>query len=335
MKHFCAVLFISIFITFSIAALDNDILSFRITPQIGLVNGSINEYVFDEENSKNTDYKISQLDWDIKNIPVLGVKAEFNILRYIAINLSTSFGIPKISGYMQDYDWLNSYAGIDIEIPTSWIGDDPTELTNYSQHTNELKNYIDFYISAGGNIYLPFNLKLTPFLSYQYESIHLAGKQGFGRYKNKDKTFDIKDYSNNNQVISYLQETNAMFLGLSVKFDNIPHTSLSADFFVSPKMTFLNAIDYHYTRSIAFWDKMSNIWQLKGNIEAQYNFNKYNKAGLFTSIQYIPVSKGDTSKKSINSDGSLSDGKWVMISKNGGGTSRLIWSIGINYSFSL
>ena len=136
-------------------------------------------------------------------------------------------------------------------------------------------------------------------------------------------------------VISYLQETNAMFLGLSVKFDNIPHTNLSADFLVSPKMTFINAVDYHYTRYLAFWDKMTNCWQLKGNIEVQYNFNKYNKAGLFTSIQYIPVSKGDTSEKSINSDGSLSDGKWVMISKNGGGTSRLIWSLGINYSFSL
>ena len=310
-------------------------MSFRITPRFGLVNGAINEYVFDEENCKNTDYKVSQLDWDLKNIPVLELKAEFDILRYIAISFDGSVGISKESGYMQDYDWLNSFAKIDKDIPDSWYDDGFSELTHYSKHTNELVKYIDFYVSAGYNIYIPYNLTITPFLSYQYESIHLSGKYGFGRYKSNDKSFYIKDYSNNNQVISYLQEINAMFLGLSVKFDNIPHTNLSADFLVSPKMTFINAVDYHYTRYLAFWDKMTNCWQLKGNIEAQYIFNKYNKAGLFTSIQYIPVSKGDTSKKLIKSDGSLAEGKWVMIGKNSGGTSRFVWTLGLNYSFSL
>ena len=88
----------------SIFALDNNYLSFKITPRFEIVNGSINEFVFDEICT-NTDNKVSQLDWDIKNIPTFGLKAEFDILRYIHINLDGSVGIPKISGYMQDYDW--------------------------------------------------------------------------------------------------------------------------------------------------------------------------------------------------------------------------------------
>ena len=330
------IFFLIICLTFvsSVFALDNNYLSFRITPRFEVLNGSVNEYVFDELNL-NTDNKVSQLDWDIKNIPVFGLKADFDILQYMYVSLSGSFGIPKESGYMQDYDWLNSFAKIDKDIPDSWYDDGFSELTHYSKHTNELVKYIDFYVSAGYNIYTPYNLKITPFLSYQYESIHLAGKYGFGRYKSDDKSFVIKDYSNYNKVISYLQEINAMFIGLSVKFDNIPHTSLSADFMVSPKMTFINAVDYHYTRQEVFWDKISNSWQLKGNIEAQYKFNRYNKTGIFSSFQYIPVSKGDTSKKYLNSDGTIKTEKWCQIGKNSGGTSRFIWSIGINYSFSL
>ena len=335
MKRFSAVLFISIFIAFSITAFDNDTLLIRITPRVGLLNGTINEYVFDDENCKNTDHKVSQLDWDVKNIPVLGLKAEVDFLRYIAISFDGSVGISKESGYMQDYDWRNSLAGIYKGVPRTWIGDDATELTDYSKHTNVLEKYMDLYISAGGNIYLPFNLKLTPFISYQYEFIHFAGKYGFGVYKQYDKSSAITDYSSNNQVISYLQETNAMFLGLSVKFDNIPHTNLSADFLVSPKMTFLNALDYHYTRYFVCWDKHVNLWQLKGNIEADFKFNRHNKAGLSSSIQYIPVSRADTRAKDLLADGTIEPGLWSAPSINGGGTSRLIWNISLNYSFSL
>ena len=45
--------------------------------------------------------------------------------------------------------------------------------------------------------------------------------------------------------------------------------------------------------------------------------------------------KVDTSKKYLNSDGTIKTEKWCQIGKNSGGTSRFIWSLGINYSFSL
>ena len=331
-NYFC--LIISLILCSSVFALDSNYLSFKITPRFGVVNGAINEFVFDEVCT-NTDNKVSQLDWDIRNIPVFGLKAEFDILRYININVDGSFGIPKKSGYMQDYDWLNSFGGIDPDIPVSWSYDEPTELTCYSKHTNELKRYTDFLISVGGNIFLPYNLRITPFITYQYEFIYLAGQKGFGRYKQADKTFYLKDYSDNNKVISYQQEINAMFLGFSILFDNIPRTTLYADFKVSPKMTFLNALDFHYTRNIVFWDKIDNLWQLKGTIEAQYKFDNHYRAGIITSIQYIPIGKGDTSKKYLNSDGTIKTEKWYQIGKNSGGTSRFIWSLGINYSFSL
>ena len=90
----------------SIFALDNNYLSFRITPRFEIVNGSINEFVFNE-NTNNTDHKESQLDWDIKTISTFGINADFNLVKYINIGLDGSVGIPVKSGNMQDYDWLN------------------------------------------------------------------------------------------------------------------------------------------------------------------------------------------------------------------------------------
>ncbi len=323
------IIYLFILLTFSssLFALDSNIFSFRLTPRVELVNGVINEYVFDA-SCKNVDNKESQLDWDVKNIPVFGLSADLDIYRYVAISFDTSIGIPKISGYMQDYDWRNS-------LTTAWLEDDPTEITDYSIHYNDLKQYKNFNLSFGGNIFLPYNLKVTPFLAYQYEFIYFAGRNGLGRYKQATKTFKTTDYSQNNKVISYKQEINALFLGFSVEFDNIPNLFISADFRISPKMTFLNAVDYHYTRSLVFWDQLSNIWQIKANLDIKHKFNRHHRAGISSSLQYIPLSKGDTRSKYLNENDEPEEGSWDGPYKDGGGTSRLIWSLGINYSFSL
>lgn len=315
MKRF---VFLIIFLTFSFSAfaLDDNPLSFRITPRFELLNGSINEYVFDE-NCLNINNKVSQLDWDIKNIPVLGLKADFEVLHYIALSLDGSIGIPKVSGVMQDYDWLNN--------------NNPTELTNYSKHTNNLNKYINFTANAGGNIYLPAEIKITPKIAYQYEFIALDGTNGFKTYKSDN--WKISNFSG--KVISYGQELNAMLTGFSISVDTLPMIHFFADLMFSPKLTFINALDYHYVKSTVYWDRIINLWQVKAYIEAQYKFNKYHCMGLSTSIQYIPISKGDTRVNDLNSNGKFIPEDWSGAIKNGGGTSRLIWSLGINYSFSL
>ena len=67
----CLIIFLTL--CSSIFALDNNYLSFTITPRFEIVNGSINEYVYDKD-CLNTDNKLSQLDWDIKNIPFFSLK---------------------------------------------------------------------------------------------------------------------------------------------------------------------------------------------------------------------------------------------------------------------
>ena len=335
MKRF---VFLIIFLTFSFSAfaLDDNPLSFRITPRIELLNGSINEYVFNEAN-KNTDNKESQLDWDLKAIPVLGINADFNLFRYINIGLDGSFGIPIKTGNMQDYDWLNSICST-IGYPQWEDENNPTQLTNYSKHDNYLEKYISFSARIGVNIFLPAEIKLIPTISYQYEFISFSGKDGYNIYKWNNwqqKTFSGK-------VIDYKQELNAMLLGLSINISTIPKAFFTVDFSISPNMTFINAVDFHYLSrnnfypyGKVFWDSFTGLTQIKANITGQYKFNKYHSLGLLTSLTYISISKGDTRIKALTEAGEISKGSWSGAIKNGGGTSRLIWSLGINYSFSL
>ena len=322
---FSLIIFLTIYS--SIFALDNNYLSFRITPRFEIVNGSINEFVFNE-NTNNTDHKESQLDWDIKTISTFGINADFNLVKYINIGLDGSVGIPVKSGNMQDYDWLNF---------RYWPQDPHTELTNYSIHDNYLLKYMTFSVSGGGNIKIPANITITPKLAYYYELISLDGRDGYKRYKSNNGIKE--DFSG--KVISYLQEMNAFLLGFSVTVETLPQAYFYADFFISPFTTLVNALDYHYINSetkgygTLYWDNCSNIFQLQSHIEAQYKFNKNHSAGLSASLFYIPISNGDTRTKTIDSEGNIISTTWTAPSKNTGGTSRLIWSLGINYSFSL
>lgn len=311
-----------LFLSIPIFSFDSTYFSFTLTPEFSFANGSINEYVFDTV-CKNTDNKESQLDWDIKMIPVLSLRADFDVIKYFHLDIDGYFGLPSKSGNMQDYDWLNS-------VTTKWKNQDPKELTNYSIHDNYLENYIGFSVMGGGNIYLPLEIKITPSIGYQYDYIAFSASNGYATYKANN--WEKIEFSG--AVIAYKQELNAFLAGFSADIKSIPRTYIYADFICSPAMTFLNALDYHYKKNQLYWDKFTNLWQIKGNLKAQYKFDKYNSAGLSASIQYIPLSKGPNFWKYLKKDGTPYPGNWIK-SEVYGGTQRLIWTMGINYSFSL
>ena len=325
MKRSFLLVLLIFFSILSSFALDNNRLSIRLTPGFSLINGEVYEYVFTEAN-QNTGHKESELDWDVKAIPAFTINAQIDLLKYIHTELRGSVAIPKSSGNMQDYDWLNS--SIDI-----WINDDPCELTNYSIHDNKLLKYTTFFIGAGFNIKIPAQITLTPIAAYYYDFISFDGTDGYKTYKG-DKWQQIPFEE---KVISYKQEINDFLLGISVQVETLAKWYFYGDFFFSPSATALNAVDYHYVKNIVYWDKFKNISQLQQNCIVQFKFNKYHSIGISESIQNIPVSKGTTSKKYLDSDGNPLPGSWIEYSSEvtGGGTSRFIWSLALNYSFSL
>ena len=330
MKRVYALL-IALCLSGSLFALDNkyeQYFSFRITPQLEMANGVIKEYVFDS-SCKNTDNKESELDWNIKTISLFNLHADFNILRYLSIGLSGTFGVQQRTDFMQDYDWLNSVGN--TEGHPEWMTQDPTEQTNFSEHINQLDKLVNFKVALGGNIFLPAEIKLTPHLEYIYEFIRFSAFNGYREYKSEN--YVRQSFSG--KVISYEQKMHSFLLGLNMEIDCIPKTCLLLNFDLSPKLTFLNATDFHYQKNIAFLDSFKNLLLLESGLTAQYCFTKNHSAGICGKLQYIPLSKGNSFKKSIDSNGNFTSGTWIQIGKDSGGTERFIWSLGLNYSFSL
>ena len=290
------------------------------------------EYVF-SDFCRNKDNVESRLDWDVKNIALFKIRGDFDILDYVYTGLDFSIAVPGKSGQMQDYDWLNSVGGT-YGSNIDWFNDPPDENTDYSCHTNNLEKYMSFSFALGGNIHLPYEIKVSPFISYDYDYIGFYASDGWGIYKAND--WEQTDFYG--KVIAYKQETNAFSLGAKVQSTAVPRTWLYSDFSVSPALTFTNAIDHHYSyedpkSGAAYWDKFTYLWQLKANLKAQFIFNENHSAGLAGFIQYIPRQKGITYSKEIT-NGRLARGAWAELPVNGG-LERFIWSVSLSYSFSL
>ncbi len=301
---------------------EQSLFSFSVSPKIGLMNGTISEFVIDPDCA-NTNNIESRLDWDIKNIPVISSDFELHLIRFIYTNFNFHAAVPKSSGYMQDYDWLNS-------LYDEWADDDPTELTNYSISNNRLNSYYSFGFRVGGTIPLPLKIRITPFISYEYEYLDMTGSDGYYSYKDRNwKKIDLSG-----KVISYKQEYNAFLLGLDLQSESIPHTFIDAAFMIAPYTTSLKALDIHHVRSIGFLDDMPDSLMLKGNASLMYSFSKNHKLGLSGYIQYIPCTSGPDYMAYVNSNGQATSSYRKSGDGIEGGTQRLLWEIALVYSFA-
>ena len=318
-------IFLSLFVFSSeMLANENSVFSFNITPQFGFMNGMIREYVIDPECT-NTGNKESELDWDIKNIPVISADANLWFWNILYANFNFRAGFPKSSGVMQDYDWLNCF---------NWPEDDPTALTNYSISDNQLDSYYSFGSKFGGSINLPLKIKITPFISFEYEYLCMSSYGGYALYKSKNWTKDyfVDSDGNAKKVISYAQEYNAFMLGLSLQSESIPFTFIRAEYMISPYTADIKSLDIHNLRYLGFLDKMYGSLMMKGSAELLARISKNHRAGISGFLQYIPFTKGPDYSVKVNSK-SQPITKYVQEPVEGG-TDRFLWQISLVYQFA-
>ncbi len=320
MKKFLAG--IAFFFILTFASAENKTLSFEFSPEFGVLMGTVNEYVFDE-HCKNTNNMLSRLDWDLQCTPYFSGKIDFTIANLIYIGTKGKIAIPGRSGYIQDYDWKNSTTD-------AWIHDDPHELTNYSKNTNFLDHYYNLSFAAGGKISIKDTLYIIPLISYEYSYIKFHATDGFYAYKNDD----FKIHNITGDSFTYEQESNILKTGLQIDFEPIPKIFISTDFYISPGLAHINALDCHIDRSLAFFDEMNNGILLQTGSSVFYNINNNNKLGFTLNFEYLPVSKGQTSFKSLDSNNKPNKYiAWNRLPNDvKGGTSHFIFNCGINYS---
>lgn len=309
--------FVCMFLSIKMFAQTNSPISINVSADVGIMNGKIQEFVF----YSNIDKVLSRLDWDIKNIPVCNIQGKVDIFKYSFVKTTGFFGIPKSSGVMQDYDWL-FYS---------------PELTNYSYHNNYLSSYYGITIAAGANFFIPIiNLRLSPFVAYQYEYLGMNGSDGYRQYKNEN--WEKKEFYG--KIISYFHEINSFLLGLDFEVPVFSLFGISGSFSISPNATFIQALDFHYINrhsyGTVYLDTLNSAFQLQADATIYANINRHNKLSVSCFVQYIPTAKGNDYYKFITTDGIYinPDDKWIQTGTNNAGTSRFLYKINLGYTYS-
>lgn len=309
------ILFI-IFNFFFTAMIASEKFHFSLTPEIGLLNGNIYEYVF-EDACTNTNNLVSKLDWEVQNIPFVEISTNFDFFKYINFSFGGKIGLPKKSGFIKDYDWLNYYY---------WQDDDPTELTHFSISTNKLNSFYSLNASLGINFPINKNNKITVFTAYDYFYIGFDAYDGYYSYKN----YNWKKTALSGKVISYFQEYNTFLVGIKT---NHKISKWNFDFLVSfsPNLCTNNALDFHYLTSTLYWDNIKNVFQLNTKFSSSFEIEKHSKIGFSFSCKYIPVSKGKNYYTQISSDGKIIGTNWSTQNAFGG-SSNFLYAFSIFYN---
>lgn len=167
--------FLTLFTLFSSPAFSDDTgFKFSLEPLAGIRNGTLSEYVYANSTANGKEYHLSQLDWDIKSAPYIGLGADVQIKRFHVTASARGF-FKNDSGQMQDSDWLQD----------KYYGTGKTNIkTNFSVHDNNI-NFGNVF-----DIELKFDFKpaekiiLSPFIGFSYEHFSLTASGGKAWYGN-------------------------------------------------------------------------------------------------------------------------------------------------------
>lgn len=290
--------------------------SLTVGPVLSWGYGDIYEYVFNYHGRTQT--MLSRLDWDVHNAFYAGGVFEMKS-NEIGFHFQYKQLLTTGPGFMDDYDWQNST--------------DPTELTNHSQHINEVQERKDFLVEAS----LPF-LKLSKsrfsvLVGFQYLYTWMDSRDGWKTYK--DDGWQRIEMSG--PAISYGQKIEMLWFGATGDFFLNPNLTLTADLAFSPWL-YSFCEDIHWVRYYGilsghnqstvpfhFLDTPVYGWAFKAGISAAYSFGKMSQIVLSCGFMTIPEAVGNDSTQYYNNT------TFTILYGALGGTGYLGWDVSLSY----
>ena len=315
------------FFSLSIFALNVEDFSLSVEPMMGIRNGQIDEYVF-LKNSKYSDDKLSELNWEIKNEIIMGAKLHSS-WRHFFSELSFSFGIPRNSGEMRDSDWLN----IQYTNQSSYL-----YKTNYSESDNHLDNDFSFGIKGGYDFLIKERFHIKPAIAFDYSNIKFTAKGGtcwYGKSKTGGGYYAYNDQKNqtastlSGSVIDYKRVSDYLWLGSDFSVTLPKNFIINAGFFFSP-YAYVVSYDTHLVRGDEFADLTIGYFSaFKGNLGTTYEITKRHSVSLTAAFFYLKTIRGDSySKKS-------GENFFKNLDSTKGGAGAKYFDITVSYKFKI
>ncbi|MDZ7661336.1 omptin family outer membrane protease [Thiohalophilus sp.] len=249
----------------------------------GVAQGKANELVYGQPSSWPTDYKLSQLIWETRQLPMLsaGVSARFGL---VTLNLQGRLGITAGDAVMDDYDWV--YTNRDW---SHWSHHEDTDVTEAWAWDISL----DFELTGSES------MELAGVLGYKQELWAWESYGGSYIYSSSGNFRDDSgSFTPGQPVISYEQRFRVPYIGLRFTGETL-NWRFGARYLYSNQVD-VAAIDHHYLRDLIFEDSFSPGEMSSYEISIEYRLSR--QLGLLAryDVQDYAEVRGDTLYRDSN-----------------------------------
>ena len=228
---------------------------------LGYINGVSNELLYVQW----LNHKISELNWDIDGVFMMGLGGSIAPLSWLKLNADVWFKLNEGNGSMEDYDWL-------------FLGE---QYTLYSRTDNlDLTRGLKYDLSADMTFYTHRESKSKFYgtLGFKHDTWKWEGTGGYYNYFGWEGSFDDVP------VIVFEQKLYAPYVGVgfSSSLSTTPIT-FSGRFIYSP-YTYGDFKDQHLLRDLVFEADFDSGTMFGVDMAGAYNFT--DNFSLLLSYQY-------------------------------------------------
>ncbi|MDR2160463.1 MAG: omptin family outer membrane protease [Treponema sp.] len=221
--------------------------------------------------------KQSRLDWDMKPLFYSGAVLDFSRIDPLEragffVSLFLKFGIPAVTGVMEDRDW--NEAGL---------------FTDFSRHDNRTEGACLLDGLIGFSVPFRSRMVFSIYGAVSWIRFRWAGQDGYGQYL-RDVGYDPsvpihslpkKPYTGT--IITYSQDWLLFYPGAAVLLPLSSFFSLKLSFQGSP-FVYCAARDNHITTGTEYRDRI--LWGLYLEPGTELNFTFYRRCALSLSVSY-------------------------------------------------
>ena len=236
---------------------------------LGLIDGQSKEKVYVPE----LNHKLSQLNWDISGVYMLGLGGSVAPLSWLKFNADVWFRLNDGDGSMSDYDWF-------------FLGE---PYTHYSRHDNlDVTRGIKVDVNTEMTFYRYLESRFFGILGFKYDTWKWRAIGGEFNYFGFTGTIDDVP------VITYEQDFYAPYFGIGFA-SSLSQTPITfSGRVIGSPYVWGEAKDQHHLRNLVFEDDFDSGTMFGLDLAGAYNFT--DNFSLMLSYQYQKYNemKGDT-----------------------------------------
>ncbi len=234
---------------------------------VGWLAGKSQENVYDIDDGS----KISQLDWKIKNTPIIKLGFAWEPTRRLTLNARGWTTLASRSAKMDDHDWIDS---------------SQSRWSDWSTHPNSRLNHAnEFDLGITGWVLNQPRYRLGGVIGYQQTRFSWTAIGGSYQYDNGTQ---VGTFPQGEHVSGYRQRFSLPYLGVAglYRYQQIEFNLLLK---FSPWIQARDN-DEHYLRELTFRDNADDVRYYSASLDVGYYLTPHAK--VFTALSWSKYQEG-------------------------------------------